>query len=409
MPAFHYQAVDGTGVISNGTLDAQDSHAVVRALARRQLFATTVQPEVATHTAKISRIDWFPTAFMRRINRRDLTAFSRQLANLLGAGFPLTRALSFAGKHTNNAHLRTLVETVSADLAAGSTLHAALAKHPHQFDPLYLGMVMAGEESGKLATTFERLGHLREQADAMRSQLLGALTYPLIVLLATIGAVLVMLFVVIPRFATMFSDLGSAMPLPTEILLVSSEFLVNNWWIGAIGFVLLCTAWQRAWAMPAGRRWMERFRDQIPVLGAQLCQAAQARLCQTLAVMLEGGVSLIQALNAVRTLADSMQRDAALERARQAVMAGSSLADALQQARTFDPELLELIRLGEESGTLPMMLQRAGQLAEQQAAITLSMLTRILEPMLILVMGLVVGGVVAAMLLPIVQMNLGVN
>ena len=232
------------------------------------------------------------------------------------------------------------------------------------------------------------------------------MAYPGIMILAMVGAVTLMMTTVIPRFAGMFADLGTALPLPTLILLGISQFLAAWWWaLGLAGLGLGYGARQYG-RTPAGCRRFENLRDHVPVVGSLVREAAQARFARTLALLLKGGVALVPALGCVRALGGSLERSAALDRCLAEVTSGRPFAESLAATKTFDPTLVEMIRLGEESGDIAGMLLRAAERSERTVSVILRTLTKVIEPVMILFMGLVVGGIVAAMLLPIVEMNM---
>ena len=396
MPEFRYVAADG-----DGTIEAPDQGAAVRQLAWQGILPRRLE-RIDGRTVENA-----PQGDPARARPREVSELTRQLAGFLAAGFPLARALAFAGEHAPSPAARALVAAIATDVAAGQTLAAALAHHPEQFDDTYLTMVRAGEDSGQLAAMFTRIAAMRDAAEHLRGEVIGALAYPAIMIAAMAGAVTLMMTLVIPRFAAMFADLGTALPLPTRLLMATSQLAVSWWWLAALGLVAGALGLRQAWRTVDGRRRIEALRDRLPLVGRLLREVADARFARTLALLLQGGVALVPALTGVRGLAGGVAQGEALARGIDEVKAGRPLGDALAATRAFDPTLVELIRLGEESGDIAGMLLRAAERAEHSVNLTLRTLTKVVEPLLILAMGLVVGGLVAAMLLPIVEMNAG--
>jgi len=399
MPVFLYKAADQRGRTLDGVMEAPDAKAVVERLHREEYFPIEVVPQVER------RLIW-PVLGGRRIKHRELLAFTQQFATLLEAGLPLDRALSVLEELSATSRLNTVVGDLLRSVRGGTSLSEALAKHhPRPFSRLYINMVRAGEKGGVLEVTLRRLAEFLEAAQEFRGAIVSALVYPILLTTVSGAAVIFLLTFVIPRFATIFADLGQAIPLPTQVLLTVSRLLAGYWWVlgllalaGVLGArVILATR--------EGRLAWDRACLGIPLVGAVVLKLEVARFARTLGTLLRSGVPMLAALEVVREVLGNQLLVRAMEQLREGVKRGAGLSAPMGQSRVFPPLALHMVRVGEETGRLEEMLLKVADTFETDVRSAVRRLIGLLEPSIILIMGLVVGFIVVAMLMAIFSIN----
>lgn len=342
----------------------------------------------------------------KKAKSRDITDFTRQLATLLGSGLPLAKALDFLSEQSTHPVMKTTVEAIGEKLRAGVSFSECIGQYPNLFNGLYLSMVKAGESGGILDTTLDRLAGMRESREELTSKVRSAMIYPAFMFLAMIGCVAVLVGFVVPRFATLFQDMGQALPWPTLVLLNCADLVQNGWWI-----VLLAggAAWfglRKYTADTQGRLKIDLLKLKSPVLGKLFLTVSMARFSRTVGTLLSSGVPLLSALQSARGVTGNQAVESALEQACKTVREGSPLGAAMTQAGFFTKYVSEMATIGEESGTLDQMLVKVAQTYERAIDQLVKSLTSLIEPVMILVMGSMVAFIVMAMLFPIFQMNL---
>ena len=399
MPVFVYKAADQRGKAIDGVMDAPDARAVVERLHREAYFPIEVTPQV-------ERRALWPRLGGSRIKHRDLLAFTQQLATLFEAGLPLDRALSVLEDLSANARLKLVVGDLLRSVRSGASFSEALAKHhPRPFSRLYINMVRAGEKGGVLEVTLRRLAEFLEAAQELREAIVSALIYP--ALLTGVGgaAVVFLLTFVIPRFAEIFGDLGQAIPLPTQILLTVSQALTDYWW----GLALLALAGllglRIVLATGEGRLAWDRARLRLPLVGEVALKLEVARFARTLGTLLRSGVPMLGALEVVKEMLANQLLARALEQVSMGVKQGAGLSAPMGQSGVFPPLALHMVRVGEETGRLEEMLLKVAESFEADVRSAVKRLIGLLEPAIILTMGLLVGFVVVAMLMAIFSIN----
>jgi general secretion pathway protein F len=341
----------------------------------------------------------------RAFNTNQLAIWTRQLAGLVAAGLPVERALTSLAEEAEDPAQRDLVATIRAEVNGGSTLAAALAQHPREFSAIFVAVIGAGEHSGQLGLVLERLADDLEEQQNLRAKLLGAALYPAIVSLVAIVIVLFLLAYVVPQVASVFAGSHKALPLLTEIMLSISAAVRNYGWLMLIALILIAVCARLAWARASFRLWFDAALLQVPVVGRLARGYNAARFASTLAMLGAAGVPILKSLQAAsETLSNSAMRADAIQ-ALSLVREGAPLASALAHKKRFPALLGMFARLGEQTGQLPSMLDRAAIQLRNEVQRRAIHLATLLEPLLIVVMGMVVMLIVLAVLLPIIQLN----
>lgn len=409
MAAFSFEAVDAQGRTQRGVLDADTARAARSALRARSLVPLSVVPLGAssalgganTANTGAQAYVWASRAF----NASQLTVWTRQLAGLVSAGLPLERALTSLAEDAELEAQRNLVAVLRAEVNSGSTFSSALAQHPKEFSPIYVAVIGAGENSGSLGLVLERLADELEEQQNLSAKLLGAALYPAIVSVVALAIVMFLLAYVVPQVANVFAGSKRALPLLTQIMLGISAAVRSYGWVLLIAIVLGAVGARVAWAKASFRQAFDAAWLRLPVLGRLSRGYNAARFASTLAMLGTAGVPILKALQAAAdTLSNRAMRNDALETLT-LVREGAPLANALANNKRFPALLSMFARVGEQTGRLPTMLDRAAlQLRAEVQRRALNLAT-ILEPLLIVAMGVVVMLIVLAVLLPIIQLN----
>jgi general secretion pathway protein F len=397
MPSFRFEAADGAGHIEKGLLDADSAAAARAALRARGLLPLEVGALAAQNTtARFAR---------RRFSEAELALATRQLASLLGAGLPVAQALAATIEQAEHPAVREVFAAVRSDVFAGHRLAEALAQFPREFPDVYRASVAAGEDSGELAGVMDRLAGYLEERLALRGKVFGAFLYPAIVTGVAIAIVLFLMTYVVPQVVEVFSQSRQALPWPTRALLALSTLIRAGWiWLAlaAVGAWFACRAWLR---LPGRRLVWDRGMLGLPLIGRIMRGVDTARFASTLAILAGAGVPLLRALDAARgTLANSVLASA-VDEVIAAVREGQGLAPSLGRSKVFPPVLVHLAASGEATGKLAPLLERAATNLSREAERRALALSTVLEPLLIVAMGLIVLGIVLAVLLPIIEIN----
>jgi general secretion pathway protein F len=408
MPAFSFEAIDAEGGTRKGVIEAETGKAA-RALLRAQaLVPMTVQPVGAapgsanpSGAAAAGTTLWSSRVF----NATALAIWTRQIAGLVSSGLPLERALTALSEESDDERQRNLVAALRAEVNGGTPLASALAQHPREFSATYCAVVGAGEHSGNLGLVLERLADDLEQSQTLKSQLVGAALYPAIVTLVAIVIVMFLLGYVVPQVAEVFAGSKRALPLLTVIMLGLGNFVRHQIWLILFAIVFIAVCARFAWASAQFRERFDAAWLKLPVLGKLARGYNAARFASTLAMLAAAGVPILKALQAAAdTLSNRAMRTDALD-ALVLVREGAPLASAMAQKKRFPGLLSMFARLGEQTGQLPLMLERAARQMSTEVQRRALQLATLLEPLLIVTMGLVVMLIVLAVLLPIIELN----
>jgi len=342
----------------------------------------------------------------KAIKAKDIALFTRQLATMMQAGVPLLQSFDIVGRGHANPNVARLLNNIRTDVETGSSLSAAFSKHPQQFDNLYCNLVEAGEQAGILDKLLERLATYMEKTEAIKSKIKSALMYPISVVLVALVVVAVIMIFVVPAFKEVFASFGADLPGPTLMVIAMSEFFVAYWWLmlGTLGGGLYAfiQAWKRNEQV---QKLMDRLMLKIPVFGALIEKSCIARWTRTLSTMFAAGVPLVESLNSVGGASGNSVFSDATTKIQQEVSSGTSLTAAMTQANVFPSMVLQMCAIGEESGSLDHMLGKAADFFEAEVDDMVGGLSSLMEPIIIVFLGGLIGGIVVAMYLPIFKMG----
>ncbi len=342
----------------------------------------------------------------RRVNEKDITFFTRQLATMLKAGVPLLQAFEIVARGHSNARFARLMMDIKGRVEAGSSLSQAFREHPSHFDSLYCNLVHAGETAGMLDGILERLATYKEKILAIKSKIKSALFYPISVMVVAIVVIWVIMVWVIPAFKSVFANFGANLPAPTLIVMGISDFFVAYWWLMAlIGFGAITGFLYLLRHSPAFKFAIDRLSLRLPVIGAILEKATIARWTRTLATMFAAGVPLVESLDAVAGASDNAVYVAGTRKIQTQVSTGTSLTNAMHNTGLFPTMVLQMTQIGEESGSLDGMLSKVAEFYEREVDDSVAALSSLLEPIIIVFLGVVIGGLVVAMYLPIFKLG----
>lgn len=402
MPVFEYEGLNGRGKNVRGIVDAEGLRAARAKLKRQGVFATqVVEARRAEPKAGRGR-DW---ALGRGIRVGELSLLTRQLATLLGAGLPLVSALGALLDQTDSERIRRVLSQVREGVNEGKAFHEVLGEHRRAFPDIYRNMVRSGEASGTLPLVLGRLADFLESSVAFRQKLQAALVYPILMGVLGTGILWFLLASVVPRVTQIFQDLQKALPAPTRILLSVSAGLRQWGWLILVIGILVLLGLRRYGASPKGRLAIHGALLRIPAVGRFVKVVAVSRFAKTLGTLIASGVPLLTALDISRAVLGNAVLERAVEKAREDVHQGRSLSEALRASGHFPSVVIQMVGVGEESGSLDELLLKVSEAFEAQVEASVATLTSLLEPLMILAMGVAVGFVVLAILLPIFEMS----
>jgi general secretion pathway protein F len=399
MPVFTYRAADRRGQTIDGVMEAIDARAVIDRLRKEAYFPIKV-------AAQGDRAALFSLGGGSRVRQRDLLALTQMLATLFEAGLPLDRALSILEELAPSPRVKTIVADLLHSVRGGSSLSEALAKHhPRPFSRLYINMVRAGEKGGVLEVSLRRLAEFLEARAAFNEAVVSALAYPLVITTVGAAAIIFLMTFVIPRFATIFNDLGQAIPLPTQILMSVSAALQSYWWVGATLAMAGVLAWRIWTGTPHGRASWDQIVLRLPIAGPLALKVETARFARTLGTMLKSGVPVLGAMAVVGDMMSNQAVGRAVARVAEGVKRGGTIAAGMQEHTAFPALAVHMVRVGEETGRLEEMLLKVADTFEADVRSELKRVLGLLEPAIILCMGVLVAFIVVAMLLAIFSIN----
>jgi len=404
MPVYEYTALNDKGKKLKGIIDAQSTGAARQKLRESNIYLIDLQE--ASGKKSDSPLKMPAVSFFRKVGSREVTVMTRQLATLLGAGLPLVQSLTTLISQTSHAQLKGILAQIREEVNEGNSLSYTMTHYPQVFPPFYLNMVRAGEASGTIHLVLERLADFSEKQQALKGRVRAALAYPFFMFF--VGSVVLFFLVtfVVPNVTKIFDEMHQTLPLITIILIGVSRFLETFWWVivagliaAAIGLKYFLTKTER------GRTLWDRLLLRLPVVGSMNRRMAVARFSRTLGTLLESGVPLLASLEIARNIVGNALISEAIRKAGLDVREGQSLSAPLARSGLFPAISVEMISVGEQSGTLEPMLYRIADAYEKEVESSITMLTSLLEPVMILVMGLIVGFIVVSILLPIFEMN----
>lgn len=416
MNAFRYQAIQESGTPVQGTIEAEDRKAALRILGQRGLFPSNLElcsgngnGNGGATTAVVPTRSPALLGAGGYVSKKDITAFTRELSALVAAGIPIPQALDSLGEEKENPALRGVVLKIADSVRKGAALSKSLEEHPKLFSTLYVSMVRVGEEAGQLAKVMNDLANLLEHEDEVRGEVVAAIAYPLFVLGFGIITVTVLLTVVLPRLFTMLQEILPTLPLPTLILLRTSGFLHHFWWlVFAAIFAIVFGIWRYVKTAAGAEAW-DRLKLKLPLMGRVFRSAALGRFARTLGTLVNAGVSLLPALKIVEHTIGNRILAQQVARVAEETRGGDSLAGPLRKLGVFPRTVVQMIDVGEETGKLDEMLLKVADIEERQMRAQTKVLISLLAPVLILIVGGIVGFIVIAILLPIFKMSSAIN
>ena len=389
---FEWEGKDRNGKVVRGELRAGGEAQVNASLRRQGILLTKVKKRRTTGG--------------RAIKQKDIAIFTRQLATMMKAGVPLLQAFDIVGRGSTNPRLTKLLNDIRSDVETGTSLSAAFRKHPLQFDSLYCNLVEAGEAGGILEALLDRLAIYQEKTLAIKAKIKSALMYPVAVLVVAFVVVTVIMIFVIPAFKEVFTSFGGELPAPTQFVIAMSEFFVAYWWaiFGFLfgGLYFFFESWKRSEKMQIA---MDRLLLKVPVFGDLINKSVIARWTRTLSTMFAAGVPLVEALDSVGGASGNAVYQIATEKIQKDVATGTALTTAMTSTGVFPVMVLQMASIGEESGSLDHMLAKAAEFYEDEVDEMVKGLSSLMEPFIIVILGVVIGGIVVSMYLPIFKLG----
>jgi general secretion pathway protein F len=398
MATFFFRAVASDGRVRTGRLSGDTEKGVARELRKQGL--TPVYVGVAPKGSYELKLPSFA-----RGRRRDVLFFTQELSTLLNAGVPLDRALAITGELTERPAFRFVILDVLRVLKGGRSLADSLATHPEYFSDLFINMVRAGEASGALAAVFERLAEFERSRDELRGYMVSSMVYPALLSLVGIASITILLTFVVPRFAALFEESHMKIPLPTQIMLQASHVVQAYWWMVVLAAALVLTGIRAYIGTARGRLWWDTWRLKLPLLGEALRKAETARFARAMATLVANSVPLVQSIGIAAAILNNRYLAAALEAVSQGVKRGEGIAGPVRRTAVFPPLAGHLLSVGEETGRLDAMFARMADIYENDTRASIKRFTSIFEPVIILVMGVMVGGFILSILVAITSIN----
>jgi type IV pilus assembly protein PilC len=399
MPVFEWVGRNQQGDVKKGILSAPSTEQL-RALVRKDGFFLTHAAERAGVPAHAHH-----HGLHRRVKRGQIGIFTRQLSTMINSGLPLVQSLDALSTQLENATLREITAAMKEKIEGGARFAETLQDYPNCFDELYVNLVVAGEEGGMLDTVLMRLAHYIEKTEKLRRKVKTALIYPSSIVVVAIGVVLVLLLFVIPVFERMFAGFGKTLPLPTQIVIGLSTFVKAGIFYIAAAVAAGAYALKKYYGTDNGRRTIDRLVLKIPVIGLLLQKASVARVTRTLGTLLTSGVSILESLTIVAKTAGNRIIEESLITARADISSGKSMSEPLKESAVFPPMTIQMIQVGEATGALDTMLNKIADFYEEDVDNMVTNLTSLLEPAIMVVLGVVLGGLIVAMYLPIFQLG----
>lgn len=395
LPIFVWQGTDKRGVKMKGEVPARNANLVRAELRRQGITPTVVKPKPKPLFGGAGKT----------ISARDIAFFSRQIATMLKSGVPIVTSMEILAGGQKNPRMKSLINTIRADIESGSSLYEALSKHPVQFDELYRNLVRAGESAGVLETVLDTIATYKENIETLKGKIKKAMFYPAMVVAVAILVSSILLIWVVPQFEEVFKGFGADLPAFTKMIIAMSDFMISWWWLMLLGTVGLVVAFiMLKKRSPAFAHFLDRTVLKVPVIGQIMHNAAIARFSRTLAVTFKAGVPLVEALDSVSGATGNMVYTEAVRRIRDDVAVGYQLNMAMKQTNLFPHMVVQMAAIGEEAGALDAMLFKVAEYYEQEVNNAVDALASLIEPLIMVFLGVIVGGMVVGMYLPIFKL-----
>ncbi|OIO38396.1 MAG: hypothetical protein AUJ75_02910 [Candidatus Omnitrophica bacterium CG1_02_49_10] len=402
MPKFLYKARDRRKINVTGIIEADSESSAARKLTEGGFFPYFI-------TAEREKRENIYSRYFGRIGARDLGIFTRQLSDLLDSGLSLLEAFNVLSSQTENPALKAMIDRVTLSLKDGKMLSEAMSEHSRVFSQLYVSMVRSGELGGMLDNVLKNLADFSENESEVRSKISAAMAYPVLIAAAGLGTIVFLLTFVIPKLVGMFEEMGQVLPLPTRVLIIISGIFLNFWWLILLFVLFAAFILNRASKTKEGKAIIGKFKLALPILGVFTEKVELTRFSRTLGTLVHNGVPLLDALGVVAeiTAVEPIKRD--IVHIQEQVREGAKLTAGMKKSKFFPPFVVNMIAVGEESGALEESLGKVANSYDREIERSMKMLTSLLEPVMILVMGGIVGFIVISMLLPIFQINLAIR
>lgn len=406
MPLFDYVGTDTIGKSARGSVEADSAKSARQRLKKNGVILISLtEQKLSSKKSEVVR-----SVFGRKsVPGQEMSLMTRQLASLVKANIPLVEAITAVMEQSEHPVLKTVLADIRQRVNEGSSLSKALAAHPHIFTAIFINMIDAGEASGTLPLVLVRLADFMESQQRLRGKILSAMTYPLLMVLIGGGLMLGLFTFVIPRIAKIFESLNKALPWYTELILSISNFLVSYWWLVIFGFLLLSFLLRVYVGTEAGRVRKDQLLLKLPIFGEIVRLVAISRFANTMSTLLNGGVPILHALTIAKAIVDNKILAKAIEDAQGNITEGQSVAGPLRRSGQFPPLMIHMIAIGERTGELPQMLTMVSATYEEQVSVKIDRMTGLLEPLMIVFMGLAVGVIIVAVFTPILQLQQSVN
>jgi type IV pilus assembly protein PilC len=401
MTAFAYKARMLTGGITEGIIEANDQRTAIEQLRGQKLIPLEINESTKSILERLTAL----SPFKPTVKAKELVIFSRQLSTLVSAGVPLVQGLTILEDQVESKLFKNIVHNIKEDIESGQSITDALKKHPNAFEELYVSMIKAGEVGGILDVILERLSAYLESAENLKSKVKGAMMYPLVVSIIATGVTLFLLMGVIPTFSTIFAGFGAELPFITRILIDLSNLLRKFWYVIVSAPVIGIYALKQYGKTDIGRRNIDALMLKLPVFGILLKKVAVAKFTRTLGTLIKSGVPILQALETVAKTAGNRVIEIAIMTARESVKEGERIAVQLRKANIFPAMVVQMVAIGEETGNLDTMLSKIADFYDQEVDVAVKALTSMIEPIIIVVMGLVIGFIVIAMFMPMFELG----
>jgi len=392
---FIWKGRSPSGEILSGEYVTDNKQELVTYLRKRKIIITSMKQK-----SKDINIE-FP--WMKTVSTKDLSIFTRQFATMINSGLPMVQCLDILSTQAEKPFFKGLIGTVMNDVEGGTTLAEAMGKHK-AFSDLYVNMVEAGEAGGILDLILGRLAGYLEKAEALNRKVKAALTYPAVVFFVSMGATIFMLMFIIPTFAKMFTDFGGELPLPTKVVMALSDFLRTKWYFLVIAVTALVIGFKRFYATEGGKRKVDKFSLNIPVLGNVIRKSSIARFTRTLGTLISSGVPILNGLDITARTAGNKIVEDAINATKESISRGDTISDPLRLSGVFPAMVTQMIAVGEQTGALDDMLDKIANFYDDEVDTAVEALTSVIEPIMIVVMGIIVGGMLIAMYLPMFKL-----
>jgi type IV pilus assembly protein PilC len=397
MPIYLWEGKNRNNIVQKGEMEASSDDVVRSNLNRLRITPTKIKKKPKDLFENV--------AFLQpKVTQRDVILFCRQFSTMIDAGLPIIQCMDILHAQQENATFKKMLKNIKEQVESGSTLADALKRYPKQFDDLFVNMVAAGEAGGILDTILRRLSAYMEKAAKLKSQVKGAMTYPIVTMVIAVAVVAIILVFVIPVFEEMFSDMGGTLPAPTLVVVAMSEFVKSKiHWI-IIGAVIFIFAFKKYYNTEKGRKFVDAAVLKMPVFGILVRKVAVSKFTRTMGTMLSSGVAILEALDIVAKTSGNKSVERAIYNVRSGIAEGRTMADPLAESGVFPAMVCQMISVGESTGALDAMLQKIADFYEEEVDQAVDNLTSLIEPFMLVFLGVVIGGLVISMYLPVFKM-----